>query len=49
MMNTILIYFILQFQQELTVVLAHTLDDVIQEAFNGEFTLMKEQPATSKL
>lgn len=36
-------------RQELTVVLAHTLDDVIQEAFNGEFTLMKEQPATSKL
>lgn len=36
-------------RQELTVVLAHTLDDVIQDAFNGEFTLMKEQPATSKL
>lgn len=36
-------------RQELTVVFAHTLDDVIQEAFNGEFTLMKEQPATSKL
>ncbi|XP_056008966.1 lon protease homolog 2, peroxisomal-like [Ostrea edulis] len=36
-------------RQELTIVLAHTLDDVIQEAFNGEFTLMKEQPATSKL
>lgn len=49
MMNIILNSFILKFQQELTVVLAHTLDDVIQDAFNGEFTLMKEQPATSKL